>query len=216
MLEKKSSSRLRTPNSIVVAGLLGLLLACVAAAPAADDFPAVVGELLARGDLPDDFYFPFLQLDFAVLRVTVTNNSEQNWSLQPEKLTLKDPKGKSLKRVRPTDITPRIIQSKAFRHSQARVAGQVGYPYPPTYGENGQVPPYRTNPVQTIPSGPRVLSVDTAKQIRATLEKHEVKEVMVAPGETFEGLVYYRSKKSASKLSGSTLEVSGGRRVQVQ
>ena len=184
-------------------------------------FPAdtlsIKGQFLKRGDLPDDFKFPLLELGFAVLRVKVENGSQEMWSLRPSDMSVLNPKGKVIKKVTPFDITPKIMRSKAFkrrfREFHVEDHGPYGYPgtSPGVYGRN----------VRTIDmtspgdAGPVVLSADTAVKLRSILEKHEIKETTLIEGETIEALIYLKSKKHPSELSGSTLVIGKTLKVKI-
>lgn len=168
---------------------------------------SIDGKFLKRSDLPDDFRFPLLELDVAVLRLNVENNSDQAWTIKPEEVEVTDPKNKPLAKALPTEITPKIMDSKQFKRSNRNVHGSIGTGYPAgIYGPYG--PPPRV-PITTIPdAGPGSVSVDTAGKIRAVLETHELKTTTLAPGEKLEALIYLKSKKDASELSGSTIRVA--------
>lgn len=167
---------------------------------------SIDGKFLRRSDLPNDFRFPILELDFAVLRLSIENNSDQAWTIEPEEVEVKDPTNKPLAKALPTEITPKIMDSKQFKRSNRNVHGTIGTGYPAgIYGPYG--PPPRV-PITTIPdAGPGSVSVDTAGKIRAVLETHELKPTTLAPGEKLEALVYFKSKKDPSELSGSTIRV---------
>ena len=172
-------------------------------------------QFLRRGDLPHDFDFPLLELDFAVLRLRLENGSQEAWTLQPDQLQVLTPKGKPMRRVTPFDITPKIMGSKEFKRSRSRVHAQASSVsrYPSAYPGPGGI--------QTVDlsgggggGGVGIVSADTAGKIRAVLEQHEAKETTLAPGKTLEALLYFKSKKPPSKLSGSTLLI--GKKLKVK
>lgn len=171
---------------------------------------------LRPGDLPDDFHFPLLKLDFAVLRLKVENSSQALWTLHPDQLQVLNPKGKSMRRVTPFDITPKIMRSKEFRRSKRKIHGEARgvSRYPEAYPRGvGGVDTIDLTPGQG--SGGGIVSADTAGKIRSVLQDHEVKETTLAPGETLEGFLYFKSKKPPSKLSGSTLLIGKELRVKI-
>ncbi|MDA2930227.1 hypothetical protein MYX84_09815 [Acidobacteria bacterium AH-259-O06] len=193
-----------------------VLLLCLTALALSPSEGSVVVEarFLDRGDLPNEFRFPVLELDFVVLHVKLRNESQQDWALRAQELVLRDPKGKTLTRVGPSEVTPKIVKSKIFRRynlDNRQIHGEVGYNPPRViYG-----PASRNERVPDTPSPPRTISLNTAKRIRSILEKHELKETTLAPGEALVGLVYFKSKKPASKLSGSTLILDDKLRVKI-
>lgn len=177
------------------------------------DSIATEAQFLKRGDLPNEFRFPLLELDFAVLRLSIENRSEEAWTVRPEEFQVRDPKNKLLERTTPPEITPKIMDSKVFKRTTRSVHGSVGSGYPSIYG-----PAYGRGPVPVGPpsSGGRTLSVDKALQIRSILEQHEIRETTLAPGEKVEALVYFKSKKSAAELSGSTLLIDKAISIKVK
>ena len=182
------------------------------------DTLSIKGQFLKRGDLPDDFKFPLIELGFAVLQVKVENGSQESWVLRPGELSVLSPKGKKIKKVTPFDITPKIIRSKQFKRSIREVHVE----------DRGPESSPRTSPsvygggVRTIDlssqggeGGPVILSAETAVKLRSILEKHEIKETTLAAGETIEALIYLKSKKPPSKLSGSTLVIGTTLKVKI-
>lgn len=174
-----------------------------------DEAVSVEAKFLKRGELPNQFRFPLLELDFAVLRLKIENRSSQAWTLKPEQIQVQDPKGKPLDQVTPYEITPKIMGSKAFRRTNRNVHGQVGYGYPGIYGPMGQVPATPGG------SGVKVISADQAQQIRSVLEEYGVKEATLAPGSSLEALVYLKSKKTPSQLAGSTVTIGDAPKISI-
>ena len=188
-----------------------------------EDTLSVDGKFLKRGDLPDDFNFPILELDFAVLRVRAQNGSQEPWTLRPDDLAVLNPKGKIMKRVSPFDVTPKIIRSKAFKRRLREFNADSGSVYRDPGGYPGGQPggyPRSQGGVRTIDmrsggGGTVVLSADAAVRVRSVLERHEIKETTLAPGETLEALVYLKSKKRFSELHGSTLVIGKAFKVKI-
>lgn len=175
--------------------------------------PFIEGKFLKRGELPEDFRFPVLELEFAVLKIKIENRSPEALTLRPSELEVKDPKGKPIPKAAPVEITPKIMGSKAFRRSSRDIHGDARMGYPPVY-----YPPYSGRssvPITQPGSGSGTVSVDTASKIRAVLEQHELKETTLAPGRSLEALVYFKSKKSPSELAGSTVLIGNSLKVRI-
>lgn len=174
---------------------------------------AAEAKFLNRVDLPGDFRFPLLELDFAVLRVRLENNSSETWSFKDEELEIRDPGGKLLQKALLTEIVPKILKSDVYKRSNRAVHGQVGNRYPAGHpGIYGN--PYAYGGARLgSPSGAKVVSATQAQEIRDVLEEHQVRSKTLAPGEILEGLVYLRSKKSASQLTGGVLRLGKAKSV---
>ncbi|MGH9340667.1 MAG: hypothetical protein ACRD1R_14000 [Acidobacteriota bacterium] len=171
---------------------------------------SVEGKFLKRGDLPAEFTFPVLDLDFAVLRIQVTNEGQEAWLLDPEQIEVQDPKGRSMEKAASTEITPKIMKSGAYRRGNRDVHGQVGTgPYIP-----GVYVPRRPGEIY-IPGGPKTVAAGEAQEIRETLEAHQLQKATLEPGQTVEALLYFKSGKPAHELSGSTIVLSDGIKVKV-
>lgn len=163
---------------------------------------------LNRWDLPDEFDFPLLELNFAVLRVRLVNDTGKDWPVSEAALEARDPKGRKLKRAAPEEITPKIMESKILKPSSRRIAGDVGggVGYPRRYP--GGYPGAYPGPVVVSPGGgPKKVAVGRAQEIRSALERHELSDVVLRPGESLEALVYFKSKKKVTELSGGQLKL---------
>lgn len=166
---------------------------------------------MVRRDLPDDFPYQVFHEGFAVVRVQVRNSSSTgNFSLDPERMTVHDPKGKALKRISSAELTPKMVkyyqggggQGVSLRTS---AGGPVFGPRQRPYGER------RT----TIGGGggPGIIHVGKVKELRELLERYEIQTVNVAPGQTVEGFFYLKSKKSGNRLIGGQVRLPGNRTV---
>lgn len=152
---------------------------------------------LKRSDLPDDFPLQVLDVGFAVLKLKVRNGSAGTWTFHPAALQVFERGGKKLDRAIPTEITPKLM--KFYRGGQLDISGEGYYGRRPTPQEQQRVP--------TVEPGARTgtVSATLGSRLRAILEHYEVKPVDVAPGQTWEGFLYLKSKKTGSRLSGSSL-----------
>ncbi len=165
---------------------------------------------LVRRDLPDDFPYQVFHEGFAVVRVQVRNASAAGFSLAPERMTVHDPKGKTLKRVGAAELTPKMVkyyqggggQGVSLRTS---AGGPVFSPRQRPYGER------RT----TIGGGggPGIIHVGKVKELRELLDRYEIQAANVAPGQTVEGFFYLKSKKSGNRLIGGQVRLPGKRTV---
>ena len=166
---------------------------------------------LNRGDLPDDLPWQMLYEGFAVFRITIRNDSPHSWSLNPELIQVRDKKRKTLKRTTSAEVTPEIM--KFYLAGQRGIYGEatvsIGTGGIGIGGEPAERPPStrRIDRTPTISPNPRAgtVSASLAQELRSILEHHEVKEVEVPAGGTYEGLLYVKSKKFGNKLSGSVI-----------
>ena len=53
-----------------------------------------------------------------------------------------------------------------------------------------------------------MISVGRAEQLRDLLDRYEIHPVEVAPGSTYRGLLYLKSKNTGRRLSGSTVKLN--------
>ncbi len=180
-----------------------LLLALSGGAQAQTGEVTLEARFLEKADLPKEFDFPVLELDFRVLRLLVRNGSGEAWEV-PAELLLEDPRGKPLKRVTPAEMTPRIVESKRFlasrRRSGSSSAGVITLPRHPS---RPYPPPYP----QRRSAGPAHVDAGAGQQVRETLQRRHLAPGRVASGETLEAFVYVRSKKDREKLEGSRVQL---------
>jgi hypothetical protein len=176
--------------------LLILLLVVPVPAPQQGDI-TLEAFSLKRGDLPNDFPFQVLDVGFAVIKLTIANETSAPFALDPDDITVMNPKKKKIKRALPTDITPKLM--KYHRGGQRGIHGEA-YSGPP-------LPPGA--PVPTISPGREAgsVSINVAQNLRATLEQYQIKAIAVPSGGTVEGFFYLKSKKSGAKLSNSTVKL---------
>ncbi len=158
-------------------------------------------EFLSRPELPKDFHFPLLELGFQVLRLRLRNDSELVWTV-PESIQIEDPKGKTLRLVTPSEMTPKIVGSKLFRARQ-RVRDVGPAESVPIYPNPGN---YRRYP-QGRSAGPAMISVGAAEKVRETLEQYHLEGRELQPGAGLEALIYIKSKKKPNQLEGSRVRL---------
>ena len=165
---------------------------------------------LVRRDLPDDFPYQVFHEGYAVVRVQVRNASTAGFSLAPERMTVHDPKGKTLKRVSAAELTPKMVKyyqgggggpGVSLRTS---AGGPVFNPRRRPYGE-------RTTTIGG--GGPGIIHVGKVKELRELLERYEIQTLTVAPGQTVEGFFYLKSKKSGNRLIGGQVRLPGNRTI---
>jgi hypothetical protein len=155
----------------------------------------------SRADLPDDFPFQALYENFAVIQVTISNNSKETWSFEPDDLQVFAPGGKKLKRALPTQITPKLI--KYYKGNQAGIHGEIYAGGRPPYNQRQQTPTIEPS------SRPRSYSISIPERIREILEYYELKPAEIEPGQRVEGFLYLKSKKHGTKLSGGKAALGG-------
>ena len=168
---------------------------------------------LVRRDLPDDFPFQVFHEGFAVVRVQVRNASTAEvFSLDPERMTIHDPKGKTIKRVSAAELTPKMV-----KYYQGGGGGGPGVSLTTSAGGpvfNPRQRPYgeRTTTIGGT-GGPGIIHVGKVKELRELLDRYEIQAVNVAPGQTSEGFFYLKSKKSGNRLIGGQVRLPGNRTV---
>ena len=176
--------------------ILLMSLVLLSPAPQVEEITFTVSSV-KRSDLPDDFPFQVLNEGFAILKLKMENRSSEAWTFRPEEVEIFEGKGKKLDRAVPTDIAPKLM--KYYRGSQRGIYGEGYSGGRPTTQEWEQTP--------TVEPGRSsgTVSADVGGSLRAVLEHYQVQGVNLAPGETAEGFLYLKSKKSGGKLSGSSL-----------
>lgn len=162
------------------------------------DTPLLKVSSLGRQDMPEHFPYQLLSEDFAVLRITLHNNSQTEWPVNVEDLEVYSKKGKRLKRALPSDITPKILKY------YTGITGYDGHPEERTVREE-----MNREKVVGVRTGQPIVSLDTVEGLRDTLENHQLKNTRLAPGETVDAFYYIKSKDSGNKLSGGWLILQG-------
>ena len=153
---------------------------------------------LNRQDLPEHFPYQLLSEGFAVLEITLKNESNENWSVRVEDLKVYSNKGKQISRALPTDITPKILKY------YTGIVGYEGHPQARTVRE--EIYKERTIGVRT---GQPMVSLDTVEGLRNTLETYQLRDSVIAPGETLKAFYYLKSKKSGNQLKGGWVIFQG-------
>ena len=151
-------------------------------------------ESVLKKDLPDDFPFLMLNKDFAVLKITIRNHSQENWNFKLEETQAFSKKGKKIDRALSTDITPKIVEmyTKTSRgvHSEGYIGGR------PANYEMSRAPTIQTAP------GVRTVRASIGQEVCALVESFEIKDKDLAQGEEISGYYYLKSKKSGQELAG--------------
>ncbi len=171
--------------------LMSLLL--LSATPQVEEIGFTVSSV-KRSELPEEFPFQVLNEGFAILQLKMENRSSEAWTFRPEEVEVFEGKGKKLDRALPTDIAPKLM--KYYRGSQRGIYGEGYAGGRPTTQEWGQAPTVEPGKI------PGTVSAGVGGSLRAVLEHYQVQEVNLAPGESAEGFLYLKSKKSGGKLSG--------------
>lgn len=186
---------------------------------------AVSAEFLNRADLPSDIDFPLLELGFAVVRVRIDNQGEQEWLVKADSVEVRDRKGKTLKPASLNEMTPKIMKHGKSSRRLAGVGAEIGtrnpngYPgaYPGRYPTaRGASYPGVYQPPIPANAPPRTVQLGEAQRIRGVLEGHQITETTLQPGQSLEALLYLKSKKPASELSGGQLLIAPLPPVEVQ
>ena len=167
--------------------------------PQGEDVEATV-QSLKKSEIPDGFPFQALDQGFAIFEITIENHSSQPWTLPADQVTAVDPKGKALERATIFEITPKVI--KLYRGKTRGIYGEGYSGGRPTTRQWEQVPTVSPG------AGPGVISVGRAEQLHDLLDRYEIHPVEVAPGSTYRGLLYLKSKNTGRRLSGSTVRLN--------
>ncbi len=208
----------------MISGLLMVTLgvATQVAAPTPVDVD-VQAKFLNRSELPADIDFALLELGYAVVRVRVENRGGAEWTLNPDTVEVRDPKGKVLKPAPLEEITPKVLKHGKSSRRAAGYGAEVGtrneYPgiYPGRYPTvRGATYPGVYQPPIPGNAPPRTVAVGEAQRVRGVLQDHLIAETPLQPGESLEGLIYLKCKKPASELRGGALRISSLPPVEVQ
>ncbi|GAB4251500.1 MAG: hypothetical protein Kow00109_27210 [Acidobacteriota bacterium] len=185
-------SRVRTfPNALAVAATI--FAATTVLLPQDTSDVVIEAHSLRRSELPDDIPPQIFDGKFAVVKIRIVNHSGDLLELKTEDFEVRGPDGKVIPSAPLTDIVPHLV--KFFRPTQSTVHGELGYwpKYPQVaHWEQGEK------------GGDRAGTVDanTAPRLRATLEKYQLNDYVLSPGETVDALIYLESKKSGAALRG--------------
>ncbi len=184
-----------------------LLAALLLFPPPQGDEVEISVQSLKKSEVPDDFPFQVLDQGFAIFEITIENHSAQHWTLPADQVTAVDPKGKALERATVFEITPKVI--KLYRGKTRGIFGEGYSGGRPTTRQWEQVPTVSPG------AGPGIISVGRAEQLRALLEHFKIHPVEVAPGTTYQGFLYLKSKHTGRKLSGSIVKLDDRISVKV-
>ncbi len=186
--------------------ILLISLVLLSAPPQVEEITFTVSSV-KRSDLPDDFPYQTLDVGFAVLKLKMENLSSQAWTFRPKDVEIFEGGGKKLDRAVPTDIAPKLM--KFYRGTQRGIYGEGYSGGRPTTQEWEQVP--------TVEPGrsPGTVSAGVGGSLRAVLEHYQVQEVNLGPGETAEGFLYLKSKKTGGKLSGGSLRIQNQVSIEI-
>lgn len=154
---------------------------------------------LRKADLPDDFPFQVLQEGFAIVRVKLENATGADLPLDLSSLEIRKPGGKTLKRADPTEIAPKLM--KYYRGGNARFLGEAHVGRRPT------APELQRSPSVGADVNAGSIDVSTGTRLRTILQSFQLPESTLPPGESVEGFVYVRSKKSGTHLRGGSVQL---------
>ena len=171
----------------------------------AGENPTVEAKPLKRNELPDGFPLQVQDLGFAVIQLRLLNQSSQAWTFDPQTVQIFSPKKKRLKLASPEEITPKLM--KFYSATRRGVHGAVQVGRQPTTSEWERAPTVDPN------RAPGTVSVDQGQRFRKLLEEFEIGEAILQPGESQQGLLYVKSKKSGSRLYGGFLKLKDGTSV---
>lgn len=155
---------------------------------------------LRRSELPGDIPPQIFEGKFAVVKIRIVNNSGDLLELETADFEVWGPDGKVIPPAPLTEVVPYLV--KFFRPRQATVHGELGsWPkYPQVaHWEQGEKGGDRTGRVDA----------NTAPRLRATLEKYQLNDYLLSPGETVEALIYLKCKKSGAALRGGKVRWRG-------
>ncbi|MEE8583895.1 MAG: hypothetical protein V3T83_03485 [Acidobacteriota bacterium] len=172
---------------------------------AAGDHLTVEAKALKRNQLPDGFPLQVQDVGFAVIQVRLLNQSSQAWAFDPRTVRIFSPRKKRLKLASPEEITPKLM--KLYSDTRRGVYGAVQVGRQPTLSEWERVPTVDPN------RSPGTVSVDQGQRFRKLLEEFEIGEAILQPGESHQGLLYVKSKKTGARLYGGLLKLKDGTSV---
>ena len=176
---------------------LGLMVGLIGTASGAQ--LEITVQSLRRADLPNNFPFQILNEGFAVLRVALRNPSEVESALDFSGFSFRGPGNKKLKRALPTEITLKLI--KYYQGGSLGIHGEVIVGRRPSPADLRRAPTVSGDRTGTS------IDVSTGSRLRAILENFELSEEPLAGGEAREGFIYLKSKKSGTRLRGSSIQL---------
>jgi len=151
-----------------------------------------------KKDLPNDFPYQMLIKGFAILKVTIRNGSDEEWSFNLDETRVFSKKGKRIERALPTEITPKIVELYTRTSKGIHTEGYAG----------GRPTTYEMSRAPTVQSAPgvRTVSAGIGQEIRELVESFEIRDAVIQPGESITGYYFLKSKESGKKLSGGRFQ----------
>ncbi|HXK60440.1 MAG TPA: hypothetical protein PLP42_11165 [Acidobacteriota bacterium] len=166
--------------------------------------PVNQAKVLDRRDLPPDLNLPFQENGFTVVALTVVNGGSEPLEIDTTKIRVRTAKNKEVKVATSSEVVPKMVKSGA------RVPNlSVGAPpvYYPGYGRPGYGRPIE--PGVTIgSSGGGVVDIGRVERLKAVIEKYELKNTHVRPGEHLEAYLYLKTDKPAQELKGTRIALT--------
>ncbi len=175
---------------------------------AAGDGLTVEAKPLKRNELPDRFPWRVQDVGFAVVQVRLHNPTTHAWTFNPQTVQVLSSKKKKLKLASPEEMTPKLM--KIYSSTRQGVHGAAHVGRQPTPSEWERVPTVDPN------RSPGTVSVDQGQRLRSLLEEFEIGEVTLQPGESKQGLLYVKSKKTGARLYGGILRLENGTTVPLE
>lgn len=162
----------------------------------------VDAQFVMRRDLPEGFPVRAQDKGYAVLHLKIANAGTSAYDFDPVRVSVRNPKGKALKSALPEEITPKIV--KAYQGRGAALNADIWS------GARPEDLRARPGPGSApAASGPNIISLDMVHRLRAALEHFELDAAEIAPGETLEGYLYFKSKHTGRALAGSKVVLDG-------
>ena len=186
---------------------LGLMVGLVGTAGGAQ--LEMTAESLRRADLPNNFPFQILNEGFAIIRVTLRNTNDVESALDFSGFSCRGPGNKKLKRALPTEITPKLM--KYYQGGTLGIHGEVRVGRQPNPNDLRRPPTVSGAPTVSGDRTGTAIDVSTGSRLRAILEEFELSDDPLAGGDTREGFIYLKSKKSGTRLRGSSVQLQDAR-----
>ncbi len=160
--------------------------------------PASQARMVGLHDLPKDIALPFRDNGFTVVAVTFVNQGAQTVTIDTQKIRVLGPKNKPLVAASSSEVTPKMVKSGA--RGPNLHAGGTGGVYRPGYGR-----PIQPGVVVGGGNGTGVIDLARVEQLKATIEKYQLKTTDVRAGEKVEGYLYLKTDEDPDKLKGTRI-----------
>jgi len=149
-------------------------------------------------DLPKDLALPFRENGFTVVAVAFVNNGAETVTIDTAKIRILDPKNKPLVAASTSEVTPKMVKSGA-RGPNLHAGGNGGV-YRPGYSR-----PIQPGVAIGGGNGTGVIDLGRVEQLKATIEKYQLKTTDVPAGEKVEGYLYLKTDKDPEDLKGTRI-----------